>query len=193
MDTEPYNSEQILARIKADLTKPVLLVGMMGTGKTSIGRKLAQCLGYDFFDSDHEIEEKAGMSVADVFENFGEEKFRLAEKNTVLELLKKRRAVIATGGGAVTHEETRKAIQDQAVSIWLKADPQALYERIKDKRSRPLLAQDDPLAVLTRLSEQRHDFYAQADIHMDLSEYDSSRALETVVQGLFGYLKDAKV
>lgn len=179
--------------IKALLNRPVVLVGMMGTGKTSIGRRLAHHLGYEFLDSDHAVEEKAGLSVAEIFQQYGEAKFRAAEKTAIFDLLKHTQAVIATGGGAVTQEDIREALKERAVTIWLQASPEQLYERVKHNANRPLLQQDDPLAVLARLSEERAELYAQSDIHVDLNGQDAAKALETVSQGLFDYLKSAKL
>lgn len=147
--------------------KPVVLVGMMGAGKTTVGRRLAMRLDLPFFDSDTEIERASGMSVSELFETHGETSFREGEARVMKRLLDGPPHVLATGGGAVTHAETRNGIIEKAVSVWLKADVETLARRATRRDTRPLLRSSDPVETLRRLSAEREPFYAQADIHVE--------------------------
>ena len=140
---------------------------MMGAGKTTVGRRLAMRLGLPFFDSDTEIERAAGMSVGELFETHGEKSFREGEARVMKRLLAEPPHVLATGGGAVTHAETRNRISERAVSVWLKADVETLARRATRRDTRPLLRSSDPVETLRRLCEERAPFYAQADIHVE--------------------------
>lgn len=150
--------------IKTNLSKPIVLVGMMGAGKTHIGRLLAKNLELEFHDSDSLIEEKAGMPVPEIFEVFGEDKFRSSEELTILDLLEKPPCVIATGGGAVMNEAVLKALQERSISLWLDADIEDIYERIKDHKNRPLLQTENPKETLRILMEERRALYEKAAI-----------------------------
>lgn len=144
--------------------RPVVLVGMMGAGKTTVGRRLASQLGFEFVDSDAEVEKAAGMPISEVFEFHGETEFRAGEARVMTRLLKKPRTVIATGGGVLLNEQTRKRIAAGAVSVWLKADVELLHSRVSRRNSRPLLNTDDPRATLEKLIEERYPGYAGADV-----------------------------
>ena len=146
--------------------KPLVLVGLMGAGKTTIGRRLAQRLHLPFVDADHEIEEAAGMSVSDIFARFGEPYFRDGERRVIARLIDGRPKVIATGGGAFVNDETRSLILDQAVAIWLEAEPAVLAERVRRRDTRPLLRGRDPEQALTELAEIRNPYYAMAPIRV---------------------------
>lgn len=147
--------------------KPVVLVGMMGAGKTTVGRRLALRLDLPFFDSDTEIERASGMSVSELFEAHGEKSFRDGEARVMKRLLEGPPHVLATGGGAITHAETRNRINESAVSVWLKADVETLARRATKRDTRPLLRSSDPAETLRQLSVERAPFYAQADIHVE--------------------------
>ena len=149
--------------------KPLVLVGLMGSGKTTVGRRLADKLGLTFIDSDQEIELAAQMSVAEIFEKMGESAFRSGEARVIERLLTDGPKVIATGGGAFINEATRSLIKEKAISIWLKADIDILVERTGRRDTRPLLKQGDPKAILKALDRERAPFYAQADIHVQSS------------------------
>lgn len=149
------------------LTRPIVLVGLMGAGKTSVGRRLAAALGADFYDSDHEIEAAAGMEVREIFERFGETYFREGEKRVISRLLSGPASVIATGGGAFMSEEIRQEIADRGVSVWIRAELELLWERVKDKPTRPLLMRPDAKEVLAGLIEARYPVYAEATITVD--------------------------
>lgn len=175
-------------QISSALTGPIVLVGMMGSGKSHLGRGLAQALGLEFYDSDTLIEEKAGRSVADIFEEFGEQKFREAEKNTVLELLEKGKCVISTGGGAVTTPETLEAIKALALSVWLRAGPEAILERLHDHGSRPLLQTPDPQKTLHDLLAAREPLYARADLTVETGGESAHAALNKLIKTLHNHL-----
>ena len=142
----------------------LVLVGMMGAGKSSIGRKLAQRLGLPFVDADSEIERAAGMSISDIFSEHGEPYFRAGEARVIARLLDAGPQVLATGGGAFMHPQSRDAIRAKGVSVWLKADHDVLMKRIKRRNDRPLLKTDDPGETLRRLMAERDPVYAEADV-----------------------------
>ena len=142
----------------------LVLVGMMGAGKSSIGRKLAQRLGLPFVDADSEIERAAGMSISDIFAEHGEPYFRAGEARVIARLLDAGPQVLATGGGAFMHPQSRDAIRAKGISVWLKADHDVLMKRIKRRNDRPLLKTDDPGETLRRLMAERDPVYAEADV-----------------------------
>jgi len=148
------------------LTRPIVLIGLMGVGKTTVGRRLAQRLKLPFVDADAEIEAAAGMTISEIFERFGEPHFRDGERRVIARLIDGEPKVIATGGGAFLNEETRALILDQATAIWLDAAPKVLAERVAKRDHRPLLRGKDPLKVLTELAEIRNPIYALAPIHV---------------------------
>jgi len=148
------------------IDRPVVLVGMMGVGKSTIGRKLAAALNLPFADADEEIEQAARMSVSEIFEQFGEDYFRDGERRVIARLVGERPAVIATGGGAFCHDETRALILDKAIAVWLDCDTEVLVERVTRKDTRPLLRNGDPSEIIARLKREREPFYALAPIHV---------------------------
>lgn len=149
------------------LLRPVALIGLMGAGKTSVGCRLAQRLGVPFHDSDAEVERAADMSVAEIFEVFGEAGFRDGERRVIARLLGEGPQVLATGGGAWMQDATRAEIAARAVSIWLRADLELLVARTAGRGHRPLLNRGEPREILSRLVETRHPVYALADITVD--------------------------
>ena len=144
-------------------SKSLVLVGMMGAGKTSVGKRLAARLGLDFFDADAEIESAHRMTIPEIFARHGEAYFREGERKVVARLLENGPRVIATGGGAFIHAATRKRIKDEALSVWLKADFDVLMRRVRKKSNRPLLQNPDPEGTLLRLIDERYPIYAEAD------------------------------
>jgi shikimate kinase/3-dehydroquinate synthase len=164
--------------------RSVVLVGLMGAGKTSIGRRLALRLGLPFRDADHEIELAAGCSVADFFSRFGEAEFRLGERRVIRRLLSGPPCVLATGGGAFMDPDTRAAIRAEALSVWLRCSLQTLVRRTGARNHRPLLRQGDPAAILANLMETRHPVYAEADVVVDCGddspEVTTARVLASV-------------
>src|SRR3954469_6258882 len=144
--------------------RSLVLVGMMGAGKSSIGRKLAQRLNLPFVDADSEIERAAGMSISEIFDKHGEPYFRAGEARVIARLLEGGPQVLATGGGAFMHPQSREAIRAKGISIWLKADYDVLMKRIKRRSDRPMLKTDDPGETLRRLMQERDPVYAEADV-----------------------------
>ncbi len=173
------------ARLLAQLgRRPIVLVGLMGSGKTAIGRRLAQRLGLEFVDSDAEIERAAGLTIPEIFTRYGEPYFRDGERRVMTRLLSGGARVIATGGGAFMSEETRAAIRATAVSIWLKADLDVLWRRVRKRNHRPLLQDGDPEAMLKKLMEERDPIYAQADITVISREGPHDLVVEDILAGL---------
>ncbi len=149
------------------LARPVVLVGLMGAGKTRVGGLLARMLNVPFVDSDLEVERVAGMAVSDIFDVYGEGAFRDCEAKVIARLISGPVQVVATGGGSFMQTATRAVIKEKAISIWLRADIDVLLERTASSGRRPLLQTDDPRAVLARLMEMRYPVYAQADMTVD--------------------------
>lgn len=144
--------------------KPLVLVGMMGAGKTTVGRRLAARLNRKFLDSDEEIEKAAQMTIPEIFAQRGEPEFRAGEMRVISRLLKERDLVLATGGGAFVNPETRALVKAEAVSVWLKADLDILFERVSRRSNRPLLRTANPRETLEKLIEDRYPIYAEADV-----------------------------
>lgn len=149
------------------MRRTIVLIGLMGAGKTSVGRRLARNLCARFVDSDHEIEAAANLGIPEIFDKFGEDYFRDGEVRVILRLLEEAPCVLATGGGAFLSGTVRDAIASRALSVWLRADPVTLYDRVKSKSGRPLLQNRDPLAVLKQLHAHRSPFYGKADVIVD--------------------------
>jgi len=147
--------------------RPIVLVGLMGAGKTTIGRRLAARLGLPFLDADAEIESAAGMSIEEIFARHGEAHFRAGERRVIARLLTGAPVVLATGGGAFMDPETRSLIKEMALSIWLRADLDLLLKRVAKRNNRPLLKTGDPREVMTRLMSLRYPVYAEADMTVD--------------------------
>lgn len=166
------------------IDRPVVLVGMMGVGKTSIGKRLAKLLGLEFVDADEEIERAAGMSVAEIFEKFGEPYFRDGERRVISRLIDDAPKVIATGGGAFINDSTRALILERAISIWLDAEIKVLAERVSRRSHRPLLTGRDPVEVLTELGKIRNPVYAEANIHVRSDTSPHSRTIDTILKAL---------
>lgn len=170
--------------IKNTLNKPIALIGMMGTGKTHIGKMLAEALELDFFDSDKIIEDRGGLSINEIFEMYGEERFRQSEEKTILELLDYGACVIATGGGAPVNPAILSAIKTNTISVWLKSDVDIIYERIKQSKTRPLLNEDNPKTILSELLAEREKFYEQADIIIKVHNNNPSIVLSEMIEAI---------
>jgi len=169
--------------------RSIVLVGMMGVGKSSIGRRLAARLGIAFVDADAEIEKAAGMSIADIFARHGEAYFRSGEARVIARLLDGGPQVLATGGGAVMNADTRAAIKAKGVSVWLSAEFDVLMRRIsKRKNERPMLQTADPAATLRELLVEREPFYAQADITVQSREVPHEAIVTEILSGLADFL-----
>jgi shikimate kinase len=169
--------------------RSIVLTGMMGVGKSSIGRRLAARLGLPFVDADLEIEKAAGMSIADIFARHGESDFRSGEARVIARLLEGGQQVLATGGGAVMNADTRAAIKAKGVSIWLRAELEVLMRRIsKRKHERPLLQTADPEATLRNLLAAREPIYAQADLTVHSREVPHDAIVSEIVTALATFL-----
>jgi shikimate kinase len=177
------------AEISAALGKrSVVLVGMMGAGKSTVGRRLSGRLGLPFLDADIEIEAAAGMSISDIFETHGEPHFRDGEARVIARLLDSGPAVLATGGGAFMREETRGRIRAKAVSIWLKADADIIMRRVKRRADRPLLQTEDPEATVGRLMREREPVYQHADLTIWSRDVPHEKIVDECVDALHALL-----
>ncbi|WP_404401727.1 shikimate kinase [Pelagibacterium halotolerans] len=169
--------------------RPILLVGMMGAGKTTVGRRLAARLGLDFVDSDAEIETAAGMPVPDIFSTHGEDEFRAGETRVIARLLREHKGIIATGGGAFMSAETRALAKQLAVSIWIKAEFELLFSRVSRRSNRPLLKTPDPRGTLQALIDARYPTYALADITITSRDVPHDAVVDDILQALDTFLK----
>ncbi|HEX2553188.1 MAG TPA: shikimate kinase [Microvirga sp.] len=169
--------------------RSVVLVGLMGAGKSTVGRRLGAKLGLPFYDADHEIEAAAGMTIPDIFRNFGEDHFRDGERRVIARLLQDGPIVLATGGGAFMSEETRARVAEAAVSVWLRADLDVLMRRVRKRSNRPLLENPDPEGTMRRLMEHRHPVYALADVTVESHEAPHDRVVADVMKALTSWLE----
>lgn len=171
------------------LPKTVVLVGLMGVGKTAIGKRLAQRLELDFVDADKEIEAAAGCSIAEIFERHGEQSFRDGERRVILRLLENPVHVLSTGGGAFMDPETRARIAERGISIWLRAELELMLKRVSRRNDRPLLQVADPRAKLQELIALRYPVYALADITVDSVDAPPEVTVERVYESLSAHLR----
>ena len=162
----PDHTPADVAALAARLARPVVLVGLMGVGKSTVGRKLAALLNRDFVDADDAITEAAQLSIPEIFEQFGEPYFRDGERRVIARLIEEGHGVIATGGGAFVDPSTRALILERAVAVWIDCDVATLVERTARRDTRPLLRGGDPHEILTRLAAERAPFYAEAPIRV---------------------------
>jgi shikimate kinase len=179
--------DRVLARLGK---RCIVLVGMMGAGKTSIGRRLANLLHLPFLDADAEIEKAANLTIAEIFARHGEADFREGEKRVVARLLSSGPAVLATGGGAFMSEETRERCRAEGVTVWLKADVPVLLDRVRKKGNRPLLDRPNPEAVMRQLLAEREPIYALADITIASREGPHQAVIGDIVSALDSYLSE---
>jgi len=182
---KPTAEAEIVAALGLRL---VVLIGMMGAGKSTIGRRLAARLRLPFIDADAEIEAAAGMSIPEIFEAHGEPHFRDGEARVIARLLEGGPAVLATGGGSFMREETRRRIGDKAVSIWLKADAEVIMRRVRRRADRPLLQNADPEAAVIRLIGEREPIYQVADLTIASREVPHDKIVDECVEALHAYL-----
>lgn len=198
LSTRPVPSESTSCRTESEsaakpapvLSRPLVLVGLMGAGKSSIGRRLAQRLGVPFTDADTEIEKAAGRTIPEIFDAFGETEFRDGERRVIRRLiLDGVPRVLATGGGAFMADDTRSLIKSQGVSLWLKADFETLYERVSRRANRPLLKTADPKATLRALMEQRDPTYAEADITVETRRVPIEETVNKVYDAVQQFLR----
>lgn len=182
----PGEIEALARRIE----RPVVLVGLMGVGKTSVGKRLAAMLRCTFVDADEEIETAARMTIPEIFEAYGEAHFRDGERRVIARLIEEAggRMVIATGGGAFCNDDTRALILEKGIAVWLDSDIDTLLERTARKDNRPLLRQGDPRETLSRLREERRPAYAQAPIHVMSNDGPHGRTVDSVLKGIARWL-----
>lgn len=169
--------------------RTIALVGLMGVGKSSVGRRLASALDLPFRDADSEVEAAAGRSISDIFTDLGEEAFREGERRVIARLLEQPPHVLATGGGAFMNPEVRTLIKAKAISVWLKADLEVLARRVGRKDTRPLLSGKDPMTVLRELAEARDPIYALADVTVETGDTAHHVTVDQVIRALSAFLE----
>jgi len=184
----PSLSDAEIRRLVERLDRPIVLVGMMGVGKSTVGRKLAALLHLNFCDADDEIEEAAQMSVSEIFERFGEAYFRDGERRVIARLIDGGPSVIATGGGAFVQEDTRALICERGIAVWLDADVDTLLDRVKRKDTRPLLRDGDPREIISWLKAEREPAYAEAPLHVASGGGPHGDTVARIVQELDKWL-----
>lgn len=172
------------SNMKPEISTTIALVGLMGAGKSAIGARLASRLEVPFFDSDVEVESEAGLSISEIFVNEGEAAFRCRERDVIKRLLKGPVHILATGGGSFVEAETRRELFGRALTVWLKADLEVLYERVLRKDDRPLLKKNNPRRVLEKLIEQRYPLYALADIIVESDGGPHEQLVDTIISKL---------
>ncbi len=186
MRNRPFSSKITVMKENIDLNKPVVMVGLMGAGKTSVGRALARRLGIPFVDSDKEIEAAAGASVVDIFSMYGEAEFRRAEQRVIARLFDTPPVlkVISTGEGAFITPAVREMVLQRAVSVWLRADLDLLVKRTNFRHTRPQLLHTDSRKILAQLIDERYDIYAMADITVETRDESLRKTLDKVVNAI---------
>lgn len=183
----PHGAYARYLQVIKSLQQPVVLVGLMGAGKTQLGQSLAEKLDWPFFDSDQEIERIGGLPIREIFDRFGEEKFRDLERRVIGDLLAGTPMILATGGGAFVQEATRELIQSRAISVWLRANLETLVHRTQHSKHRPLLQTDDPAKVLGDLMEKRYPLYAHATLTVDTDNFTRWQTLDVVLDRLHAH------
>jgi shikimate kinase len=171
--------------------RTVALVGLMGAGKSAIGKRLALRLGWPFVDADDEIERAAGCTISEFFERFGEAEFRTGERRVIQRLLEGPSHVLSTGGGAYMDPETRAMMRKHAITVWLRADLDVLYDRVRKRAHRPLLRRGDPREILARLMNQRYPVYAEADLVVESTAQPADVTTDQVLEALRRHLQPA--
>ncbi len=178
--------EELLRRLDH---RPIVLIGMMGAGKTTVGRRLAAKLGRHFVDSDEEVEKAAGMTIDDIFRTHGEADFRAGEVKVIARLLKDRGIVLGTGGGAFINPDTRALVKSAALSVWIKADFELLFQRVSRRSNRPLLKTANPRETLQKLIEARYPVYAEADVTVVSRDVPQDQVAEEVIDAILDHLR----
>lgn len=184
MSTDP----QKLFSIRTRLDRPITLVGMMGAGKTRLGKMLAEALNIPFVDSDEEIESAAGMGIPEIFEKFGEPYFRDGERRVIKRLVDQPAQVIATGGGAILNPDTASELWEKTLAIWVRADLEIMLERTARNDKRPLLKGGDPREIMTRLMEVRYPIYEKAHIVVESRSGAAEEVLNRAINEIYTYL-----
>lgn len=177
-----------MAALTRRIDRPIALVGMMGVGKSSVGRRLAAALGIPFVDADDEIQAAAKLTIPEIFATFGESGFRDGERRVIARLIDGTPKVLATGGGAFANPETRRLMLDRAITVWLDSDIETLLERVGRRNNRPLLQEGNPRETLTRLKREREGAYAEAPIHVTSGQGTHARTVAKVIRGIEQWL-----
>lgn len=185
-EQKPGDAE--IANIARRIDRPVVLVGLMGVGKSTVGKRLATLLNTNFVDADDEIEQAAQMSVSEIFEQFGEDYFRDGERRVIARLMEAGHGVIATGGGAFVDDETRALILDRGIAVWIDCDVDTLVERTGRRDTRPLLKNGDPKEILSSLREQRKGFYAEAPVRVRSEQGPHMETANSIIEAIDRWL-----
>ncbi|WP_208859955.1 shikimate kinase [Pseudovibrio ascidiaceicola] len=180
-DKKRQRQQNILKRLG---NKPIVLVGIMGCGKSTVGRRLAQYLALNFIDADSEIEKAADRSISEIFAEHGESYFRQGEKRVIARLLDEGPQVLATGGGAFINEETRSRIKEKGISIWMKAELSVIMTRVRKRPTRPLLQTADPEATMQKLMDERYPIYEEADMAIWSRDVTHEAVMEEILIAL---------
>lgn len=171
--------------------RTIVLVGLMGAGKTSIGRRLAKRLSIPFFDSDHEVEIAAGCPLKDIYDVYGEEAFNSGEYRVINRLLDQQIHVLATGGGSFSNQKTREMIKEKSITVWLKADIETLLSRVSRRTDRPMLENaENHREVLDKLIDERYPLYAEANVIVDTFDEPTNITVDRVIIALAEYIRD---
>ncbi len=187
METKTQSQPRPRAQHAVWKDKPIVLIGLMGAGKSTVGRKLAKAIGWEFEDSDAAIEESAGCSISDMFQIHGEPMFRDLERRVITRLLSDKPIVLATGGGAWMQAPLREIIREKAITVWLHAELDVLLDRVSRKSHRPILEQGDKRSILQGLMEERYPIYAEADITVDSNAGPQDAVVKRVIAALKEY------
>ncbi len=179
--------------IKTKLDRPVALIGMMGAGKSFLGRALANSLSVEFADSDSVIEGRAGITASEIFDHYGEEKFRDFEFKVIDELTGKGPLILSTGGGAPTHAATMDILLERCIVIWLNAELDLMWSRVEQSKTRPLLQTENPKETLAKLLEKRKELYAKAHTSLDISFKNADKAEKNLIKALYEFLNKDSV
>jgi shikimate kinase len=189
MNQRSPHEQSIESRVRRGLgLRSIVLVGLMGAGKSTVGKRLAGRLGLIFKDADHEIEAAAGLTIPDIFAIYGEPSFRDGEERVIARLLREGPMVLATGGGAFMRPETRQRIGEAGVSVWLKADLDVLMRRVRKRPGRPLLQNEDPEGTMRRLMDLRHPVYGGADVVVLSRDVSHDRVVQDVLEALDAHM-----
>ncbi len=188
MTADATLSQSDIAKIATAIDRPIVLVGLMGVGKSTVGRRLAEMLDRDFVDADDAIVEAAQRSIPEIFEEFGEPYFRDGERRVIARLIEESTGVIATGGGAFVDPETRALIIERAIGVWIDADVDTLVERTSRRNTRPLLRDGNPREILTNLKTTREEFYAQAQLRVVSEDGPHAHTAYSIIEAINKWL-----